>query len=90
MRWSFQAKDSIESSAAIVAGAVYVGSMDGALYAVDLATGKLRWRYAASGPVQESSPCVHNGVVYIGDLNGILHAVDAASGKARWTFKARR
>ncbi len=88
LRWTFQAKDSIESSAAIFSGVVYFGSMDGSLYAVDLATGKQRWRYATSGPVQESSPCVHNGLVYIGDLNGILHAVDALSGKARWTFKA--
>jgi eukaryotic-like serine/threonine-protein kinase len=88
LRWSFQAKDSIESSAALVSGTAYFGSMDGALYAVELATGKQRWRYATSGPVQESSPCVHNGTVYIGDLNGIFHAVDAMTGKVRWTFKA--
>ncbi len=36
LRWSFQAKDSIESSAALVAGKAYFGSMDGSLYAVDL------------------------------------------------------
>jgi outer membrane protein assembly factor BamB len=89
LRWSFQAKDSIESSAAIVQGAVYVGSMDGSLYAIDLATGKLRWRYTTTGPIQESSPCVQNGLAYIGDLNGILHAVDTTTGKVRWTFKAK-
>jgi eukaryotic-like serine/threonine-protein kinase len=88
LRWSFQAKDSIESSAAITAGTVYFGSMDASLYAVSLATGKLIWKYAASGPIQESSPCIHDGVVYVGDLNGILHAVDASTGKVRWTFKA--
>jgi outer membrane protein assembly factor BamB len=88
LRWSFQAKDSIESSAAIVGGTVYVGSMDASLYAVDLATGKQIWRYATGGAVEESSPCVCSGLVYIGDLNGLFHAVDAATGKARWTFKA--
>jgi len=88
LRWTFQAKDSIESSAAIVGETVYFGSMDGALYALDLASGKQRWRYATSGPVQESSPCVYNGIVYVGDLNGVLHAVDVFSGKARWTFAA--
>jgi eukaryotic-like serine/threonine-protein kinase len=87
LRWSFQAKDSIESSAAIASGIVFFGSMDGSLNAVDLATGKQRWHYATSGPVQESSPCVRNGVVYIGDLNGVFHAVDALTGKVRWTFK---
>ncbi len=88
LRWTFQAKDSIESSAAIEGDTVYVGSMDSSLYAIDLATGKLRWRYATNGPIQESSPCVHNGVVYVGDLNGTLHAVNASSGKAHWTFNA--
>ena len=88
LRWSFQAKDSIESSAAIVGDTVYVGSMDSSLYAINLATGKQIWRYATSGAVEESSPCVCNGLVFVGDLDGVMHAVDAASGKARWTFKA--
>ena len=88
LRWSFQAKDSIESSPAIADGIVFFGSMDNSLYAVNLANGKLVWRYAASAPIQESSPCVCNGVVFVGDLNGILHAVDAATGKSRWTFKS--
>jgi eukaryotic-like serine/threonine-protein kinase len=88
LRWSYQTKDSIESSAAIAAGTIYVGSMDASLYAIDLDTGKLRWRYATTGSVQESSPCVHNNAVYIGDLNGVFHAVNAATGKVRWTFKA--
>jgi eukaryotic-like serine/threonine-protein kinase len=87
LRWSFQAKDSIESSAAIADGVVYVGAMDGFLYAIDLASGTLRWQYQAAGPIQESSPCVHGGMVYVGDLNGVVHAVDTSTGKARWTFK---
>ncbi len=85
--WSFQAEDSIESSAAIADHTVYVASMDSSLYAVELSTGKLRWKYSASGPIQESSPCVQGGIVYVGDLNGVLHAVDAATGKALWTFE---
>lgn len=88
LRWSYQAKDSIESSAAVDGGTVYVGSMDGFLHAIDLTTGKARWQYQAAGPIGESSPCVHGGVVFVGDLAATLHAVDAGSGKVRWTFKA--
>src|SRR6266851_3879083 len=40
VRWKFKAKDAIEGTAAIVNGIVYIGSMDGNLYALDLATGK--------------------------------------------------
>lgn len=87
LSWSYQAKDAIESSAAIADGTVYVGSMDGVLHAVDLASGQARWQYRAAGPIQESSPCVSDGTVFVGDLEGMVHAVDAATGKARWTFK---
>jgi len=87
LRWSYEAGDSIESSAAIVGGSVYFGSMDGALQAVSLSDGKLLWRYTTEGPVQESSPCVGNGIVYVGDLFGILYAVDASTGKEKWKFK---
>lgn len=87
LRWSYQTGGSIDSSAAIVSGIVYVGSGDGVLHAIDLATGKPRWQYKTGGSFGESSPCVHNGVVYIGALEGILHAVDAAAGKTIWTFQ---
>ncbi len=85
--WSYQAEDSVESSAALVGNTVYVASMDSSLYAMDLSTGKLRWRYSTTGPVQESSPCVQDGIVYVGDLNGVLHAVQSTSGKVLWTFE---
>jgi outer membrane protein assembly factor BamB len=88
LRWSFSAKDSIESSAAIADGTAFVGSMDGSLYAVDLDSGKLRWQYKTAGPVGESSPCIGEGTVYVGDLSGVFHAVSVSTGKARWTFKA--
>jgi eukaryotic-like serine/threonine-protein kinase len=88
LRWSWQAKDAIQSSAAIAGGTVFVGTMDNNLYAVDLGTGKVRWQYSTEGPVEESSPCVRDGIVYVGDSSGVLHAVDAATGKARWTCHA--
>jgi outer membrane protein assembly factor BamB len=87
LRWTYEAKDAIGSSAAIADGTVYVGSMDGRLHAVDLATGKMRWQYQTAGPVEESSPAVREGVVYVGDVNGVFHAVDAGTGRPRWTFK---
>ncbi len=85
--WKFKAKDGITSTAAIVAGAVYVGSLDGNLYALDLATGKVRWSYKATDEVK-SSPAVRDGAVYFGDEMGTFHAVDAKTGARRWTFKA--
>jgi len=85
--WTYDAGDSIESSAAISGGTVYVGSQSKDLLAIDLENGKLRWKYRATDSIGESSPAVHDGIVYIGDLGGVLHAVNAANGKAIWTFK---
>jgi outer membrane protein assembly factor BamB len=85
--WTWEAGESIESSAAISGGVVYVGSQSGELAALNLSDGSVRWKYKATGPIGESSPCVANGVVYIGDLNGVVHAVTAGDGRAVWTFK---
>ena len=85
--WTYDAGETIESSAAIVGGVVYVGAQSGDLLAVDLNSGKLRWKYRASDAIGESSPAVSEGVVYVGDLAGVLHAVNAADGKRLWTFK---
>jgi len=72
--WSYDTKDVIDSSAAIVDGVVYVGAGNGDLLALDLASGKLRWKYATGNLIGESSPSVGDGAVYIGDLGGLLHA----------------
>ena len=85
--WTYEAGDSIESSAAIVAGVVYVGSMAAGLISLDLQTGKLRWKYPVQDGIEESSPAVRGGIVYVGDLSGVLHAVNAQDGKSLWTLR---
>src|SRR5271156_304114 len=84
--WTFDAGESIESSAAILDGVVYVGSESADLIAVSLADGKLLWKYKVKDGIGESSPAVHSGIVVIGDLSGTVHAVNAKDGKALWTF----
>ena len=86
IRWKFKAKDSVEGSAAIVNGTVFLGSMDGNLYALDLASGQKKWAYKA-GPIK-GGPSVHGDHVFVGDADGIFHCVDAATGNKRWTFDA--
>jgi outer membrane protein assembly factor BamB len=85
--WSYDVGGPIASSAAIAGGVVYVGGGDGDLVALDLASGKLRWKYATGNLIGESSPAVAGEAVYIGDLGGIVHAVGIRDGKPLWTFK---
>jgi outer membrane protein assembly factor BamB len=98
--WTFQAEaknESIESSAAIVSGIVYVGTIGGYLYAIELDTGKPRWKYwtgstaganaaAELPPAIKSSPAVVGGKVYFGDEIGMFHCVNARSGELIWRF----
>ena len=92
IRWKFKARDGIEGAAAIVNGTVYVGSLDEHLYALDLASGQVKWTYQSDaangtkvGPIR-ASPSVRDGLVYVGDADGMFHCVEAATGKKRWTF----
>ena len=84
--WTFQAGTGIESTAAIADGTVFVGSMDGDLHAIDLATGTSRWTYKAADSIK-SSPSVARGSVFFGDERGVFHAVDARTGEKRWVFQ---
>ncbi|HWS55391.1 MAG TPA: PQQ-binding-like beta-propeller repeat protein [Pyrinomonadaceae bacterium] len=85
--WTFDAGESIESSAAVAGGVVYVGTQRGELVALNLSDGGVRWRYAAGNAIGESSPAVSRGVVYVGDLGGVVHAVRAGDGQRAWAFK---
>ena len=55
------------------------------MYALDLGSGAVKWKYAADDAVK-SSPSVFSGVVYVGDEKGTLHAIDASTGTRRWVF----
>src|SRR5437588_7011085 len=71
VRWKFKAKDSVEGTAAIVGGIVYIGSFDEHLYALDLATGQEKWNYKA-GPIK-APVGVRGPDIYVGDADGIFH-----------------
>ena len=86
--WTYEAGESIESSAAIVGGTVFVGSQKGELVALSLDNGNVYWKYVTGNPIGESSPAYSGGVVYVGDLGGVFHAVNASDGKRLWTVKA--
>jgi outer membrane protein assembly factor BamB len=74
------------SSPTVVGDTVYVGSGDGNIYALDAASGSLRWKFR-TGNVVHASPAVANGTVYIGSWDSFFYALDAKSGKERWRFK---
>lgn len=89
--WKFQANaqaGGFEATCAIDLGTVFAPSLDGNLYALDAATGEVKWKFFSElGFV--AAPAVRDGLVYIGDVNGRFFALDATTGEGRWGFEAK-
>ena len=78
---------SIQSSPSVADGVVYVGSRDGTLYAVDTASGRMRWRFDNSVFWSNTSPAIAGGTIYDGNSDGLfVQGVDARTGKEAWRF----
>src|SRR5579884_122142 len=88
VKWRFNTEGRIISSPAIVNGAVYVGSFDGNMYALDEQKGSPLWRFGTDGPVT-SSAAVADGTVFFGSYDGNFYALDASTGKEKWRFATR-
>lgn len=73
------------SSPTIVDGVLYIGSGDQHVYALDAATGALKWRFA-TGDVVHASPAVANGMVIVGSWDANVYAIDAQTGHERWRY----
>jgi outer membrane protein assembly factor BamB len=73
------------SSPVVAQGAVYFGSGDSHVYAVDAKTGELRWKFKTNDVVH-SSPALADGTVFFGSWDSYFYAVDAATGKEKWRF----
>ncbi len=82
IKWQYQTGGDIRSPGVAAGDTVYFGSKDAKLYAVDIASGTLKWRMTASTEV-DNTPALSQGVVYIG-VGSILHALEAATGKELW------
>jgi outer membrane protein assembly factor BamB len=74
------------SSPAVSNGAVYFGSGDGNVYALDAQTGALKWKFK-TGDVVHASPAIADGMVFIGSWDSYFYALDAATGAEKWRFK---
>jgi len=88
LKWVFSTGAPVHSSPTVVNGAVYFGSRDYHLYALDAETGEENWKFKAGSWV-ESSPAVTDGVVYVGSNDGKLYALDSDSGEKIWDFKTK-
>ncbi len=96
LKWELPADDGVRSTPAIVDGRVYVGTLSGDLYCLELENGKELWKYQSLIPTNPrtfipgfSSPVtVTANRVFCGDEDGILHCLDRETGKPVWKHNA--
>ena len=75
MKWVFETADIIRSSPALTDTAIFIGSDDGHLYALDATTGSKLWDINTGDKIT-SSPAVNGTTVYIGSHDGNLYAIE--------------
>jgi outer membrane protein assembly factor BamB len=84
-RWSFHTGGPIWSTPVYADGAVYFGSDDGKVYALDAAGGKAKWSVATGGAVL--APATLEGAwVYVLSDDGFLYKLARKDGKRAWRF----
>jgi polyvinyl alcohol dehydrogenase (cytochrome) len=68
----------------VAAGRLFIGGLDGVLYARDASTGASLWTFAGDGSPIRHSPGVMSGTVVFSTHGGNTFALDAATGALRW------
>jgi outer membrane protein assembly factor BamB len=67
-------------------GALYVSSMDGALYSFEQASGGLRWKAQTEGYLHSSPAIIRNSVI-VGSADGHVYSFARSNGVMQWRFR---
>ena len=93
LKWSFAFPGAFRarSQPAIGHKAVFFGSQDGTVYAMDLASGCMHWRFQGSAEVRTgivlSGESDGEPLAFFGDILARLYAVNAMTGELVWQLK---
>lgn len=82
LKWKCNIGPIYSSPAIAKNGTIYVGNLEGYLYAVNT-NGKVKWSYETGGAIFSSPAIGKNGIVYFGSNDGFLYAL-TSTGKLKW------
>lgn len=87
--WKYEVKGgAFSSTPAIDEGVVYIGDLDGEMYALDLKTGEKKWKIETETGFK-APVGVKGDKLYAGDYDGIFHCYSKKDGKELWTHDAK-
>ena len=91
LKWAFAYPGATRarSQPIVSRGEVFVGSQNGTVFALDLASGCANWTFSADSEVRHAlslSQASENAPerLYFGDFDGAVYAIDRSSGKLVW------
>ncbi len=87
-KWRLSLREGVEGGAIVAGQDLLFGASDGFFYAVNAATGEVRWTY----PLRSeglSVPYAEGGTVYFVSGNNVLTALEIATGKMLWVYTRR-
>ena len=86
LKWAFAFPDSARarSQPAVTRDAIFTGSSNGRVYALNPESGCIWWTFDAEAEVRSAPTIGEDGRLYFGDFNANVYAVDAASGALVW------
>lgn len=85
-RWTFRTGGAVWAGLEIEGEALYAGSDDGNLYALEAGTGRELWRQATGGAVR-ARPEATGGSVFVLSDDGNLLRLDARTGERIWSAR---
>ena len=82
-----KSKSKSRTTAPVTAGGlVFVSGTDGAVRAIDAASGAVRWT-SYTGAAVSYPPTIADGRVFVGSGDGWAYAFEAATGRLLWRFR---
>lgn len=86
--WRFETDRPVKSTPVIDDGRVFIGSDDGNVYALNLATGEPLWTFD-TGDAVEAPPIVVRGSIVVGSNSGFVYRLNAENGEEIWRFETQ-
>lgn len=99
LKSALAAKYSAEAQPVIYKGTIYQATGEDDVFAIDVKSGKILWKYSGNLDQTIASVCcgwlsrgvaLGDGMVFIGKLDGSMVALDQATGKVKWTTQVTK
>ena len=76
----------LKSSPSVSGGKVFIGSLDGYMYALDSNNGNIVWQTKTNGPIESSPTAAYNAVYFTSQepTTGVLYKLNANTGDVIW------